>query len=253
MVAMRHAERILALSSELKLMIKKLYGVAEERFVILPNSVDTRMFSCGEASLDVIERLGVRGRKIILYSGSLTPLYRRRGIRFLIKAMPGIVSEESRALLLIVGPVGDGVRRELEDLACSVNVGEFVRFVEAVPYEDMPRYISVADVCVGPLSPSLDTFGSTPRKVVEYLACGKPVIVCRGGVARDLIVDRRTGFLVRYGDVDGLASCVLELFRNQRFARKVGRQGRLHAVTFYDQRVLADRLDREIRDLLLNY
>jgi len=209
------------------------------------------LFRCNESSPDAREKLELQDQKILLYSGSLTPPYRRKGLRFLIEAMPKVVVEEPNVILLVIGSITDRVQRELVNLAASLKIENHIRFVKPVPYEAMPMYISIADICVGPLCPSLDTYGSTPRKVLEYMACAKAVIACEGGVARDLVMNGYNGLLVRYGDIEGLASCVLKLTRNLKLARSLGRNGRSHATTFYDQTVLANRLDNEIRNLLL--
>lgn len=250
-IALKRAERTLILSGELKLLVKGLYKMEDERFVILPNGVDTRMFRCNKSSPNIREKLELQGKKILLYSGSLTPPYRKKGLQFLIEAMPKVVAKEPDVVLVVIGLITDRVRRELVSLAASLKIEKHIRFVEPVPYEAMPRYISIANICIGPLCPSLDTYGSTPRKVVEYMACAKPVLACHGGVARDLVINGYDGLLIRYGDIEDLASSVLKLIRNSKLAREMGRNGRSHVMTFYDQTVLANRLDNEIRNLLL--
>lgn len=245
-IALKHAERILALSNELKFLIKELYKISNERFTILPNSVDTQMFRCNNNSFDVSEKFEAQDKKILLYVGSLKPPYRKRGLRFLIQAMPKVIANEPNVVLIVIGLVPDRVQKELETLATLSNVEKHVRFMKLVPYEHMPTYISIADICIGPLCPSLDTFGSTPRKVLEYMACAKPVIACYGGVARDLVINGYNGSLVHYGDLEELASSILKLVKNHKLARRIGLNGRSHAEAFYDRRVLADKLNNEI-------
>jgi len=246
-IALRHAKRILVLSNELKFLMRKSYKITDENFLVLPNSVDTRMFRSSEDPLDIREKLEVQGKKIILYIAfSLNASYRRKGLEFLMQAVPKVVTNEPDVVLVVLGLAIERTQRELESLASSLNIEKHVRFVKPVPYEDMPRYIAIADICIGPLCPSLDTYGSTPRKVLEYLACAKPVIVCHGGVARDLVMNGYNGFLVRYGDLEELASCILKLVKNQKFARKMGLNGRFHSLTFYDEKLLVDKLSNEI-------
>lgn len=246
-IALRHAKRILVLSNELKFLMRELYKIKDENFLVFPNSVDTRLFICSEDSLDIREKLEVQGKKIILHvAPKLKVSYRKKGLEFLIRAVPKVVTNEPDVVLVVLGLTIERTQRELESLVSSLNIEKHVRFVKPVPYEDMPRYIAIADICIGPLCPSLDTYGSTPRKVLEYMACAKPVVVCHGGVARDLVMDGYNGFLVRYGDLEELASCILKLVKNQKFARKMGLNGRFHSLTFYDEKLLGDKLSNEI-------
>lgn len=252
-IALRHAKTILALSNELKFLMRELYKITDEKFLILPNSVDTRMFRSSKNSLDIRKKLEVQGKKIILHiASSLKVSYRKKGLKFLIQAVPKVVTNEPDAVLVVLGLTIEKFQRELESLASSLNIEKHVRFVKPVPYEDMPRYIAIADICTGPLCPSLDTYGSTPRKVLEYMACAKPVVACHRGVARDLVVQGYNGFLVRYGDLEELASYILKLVKNRKLAEKMGLNARFHSVTFYDEKILADRLNNEILRVLIN-
>ena len=246
-MALRHAKRVLVLSNELKFLMRESYKVKDENFFIFPNSVDTRMFRNSEDSSDIREKLGVQGNKIIMHvAPSLKVSYRKKGLEFLIQALPKVVAKEPSVVLVVLGLTIERTQREFESLASSLNIEKHVRFIKPVPYEDMPKYIAIADICIGPLCPSLDTYGSTPRKVLEYLACAKPVVACHGGVARDLVMDGYNGFLVRYGDLEALASRILKLVKNQKFARKLGLNARFHSLTFYDEKLLVDKLSNEI-------
>lgn len=249
-LALKRAAIILALSNELAYIIKNMYNIPDNRFVIVPNGVDTNMFECKGKISTVREKLGSQKKKVLLYMGSVEPPYRKDGVKFLIKAMPTVVAQIPNLAFVIVGSVSKDVRTDLADLASSLGIGNNVTFVETVPHEDMPLYISAADVCIGPLCPSLETYGSTPRKVLEYLSCGKPVIVSKGGVSSDMIENLRTGIVVNYGDSDELASRIIELLQDSSFAGKIGYEARQHAVSCYDEEVIADKLNIEFRKLV---
>jgi phosphatidyl-myo-inositol dimannoside synthase len=66
---------------------------------------------------------------------------------------------------------------QIESKVKELNLGENVIQVGFVPHSDVPKYIAAADLCVSPKNP-LDpvSYYSSPVKVWEYLAQGKPVI-----------------------------------------------------------------------------
>jgi len=249
-IALKRADRILSLSKELAFLVRRTYGVDEERFAILPNSVDTQMFVCDSDGGVFREKLGVQDMKVIMHIGSLVPSYRRNGINFLIQALPLVLSKEEKVAILLVGEVDARTRKELAGSVSALKIENHLKFVGQVAYKDMPKYISIADVCIGPLCPSMDTYGSTPRKVLEYMACAKPVIACKGCVARDLVVNGYNGLLVHYGDIEELAYCIAKFIGDEKLAETIGTNGRSLAKTSYAQRVLANRLDKEIKELL---
>jgi len=71
--------------------------------------------------------------------------------------------------------------RELRTKAEKVGLGDFVRWVETVPYDNMPELYALAHPVVN--SPSVDGF---PVSFIEAGACGKRVVTNRlppyGGV-----------------------------------------------------------------------
>lgn len=249
-LALKRSAKILALSSELAYIIRKLYAIPENKLVIIPNGVDTNEFECNSKDSNVREKLGLQSKKVLLYMGSVEPPYRKEGVKFLMRAMPKAISQVPELTFMIVGSMSKGVSEELHSLASSLSIEKNMVFVETVPHEEMPLYILASDVCIGPLCSSLETYGSTPRKVLEYMACGKPVIVSRGGVSSDMIENLRTGIVVNYGDSDELASRTVELLQNSKLAETIGHKARRHAVSFYDEDAVADRIDEEFRKLV---
>jgi len=61
--------------------------------------------------------------------------------------------------------------------------------------------------------------------VLEYQACGLPVVCTNVGGNLELIEEGKTGFFVRPGDVDALGQRLIHLLRHADEARAMGRQG----------------------------
>ena len=71
--------------------------------------------------------------------------------------------------------MGDGeLKNELIHLAEKMNVANKCIFTGKIPYEKVPLYINIADVCVD-LKKNLP-FGYSSLKLYEYMACEKPVV-----------------------------------------------------------------------------
>ena len=119
-------------------------------------------------------------------------------------------------------------------LSEQLGMKKYVKFVHSVVHGEIPKYICMSDVTIGPLVSTIDTFGSVPRKVLEYMACAKPVIACQGGVSEDLIIDSYNGFLIHLGNVEELASTVLNATSGSEFVKEVRLNARRHVEKFYD-------------------
>lgn len=105
-------------------------------------------------------------------------------------------------------------------LAAASPVADWLRVLG--PATDMPAAYSTADVVVL-LSDDIETF---PLSFLEAQACGVPVVGMDTGGVRETLVDGRTGFVVKQGDVDAMTSVVAGLLADAPRRRAMGRAGR---------------------------
>jgi glycosyltransferase involved in cell wall biosynthesis len=112
---------------------------------------------------------------------------------------------------------GEGPERgALEALASELGIRERVRFLGVV--RDVPSLLAAAELFV--LSSRYEGF---PNVLLEAMAAGTACVSfdCPTG-PRELIRDRVNGMLVRNGDVEALASSIVELLRDPAHRARVG-------------------------------
>jgi glycosyltransferase involved in cell wall biosynthesis len=159
--------------------------------------------------------------------------------RLFLEAAVRIVATEPRARFIVVG---DGVlRKAMEQHAHALGIRYSVVF--AGWRRDLPRIYADLDVLVV----SSDNEG-TPVSAIEAMAAGRPVVATRVGGLPDLISDRKTGVLVPPRDPTALAAAVLELLRDEPFARALGQTASAAVV----ERFATARLLRDIQALYAN-
>ena len=235
---LKRADYVLVVSEPLRKMVIKTHGLEKDRVVVFPNGVDLEKFKLNIRSTSLKSLLEIENKKIILFIGALKE---ERGLSLLVRALPKIVTKRSDVLVLILG---DGPEKSrLEELAEEMGVEQFVRFMPPVKYDEVPNHIHLAHVTIGPLVSMLDTFGSVPRKVVEYMACGKPTVASWGGISEDLIRDGYNGFLVERENANELAAVILKLLNDPILAKKIGLNARRYVEKFYDMETLMDTFE----------
>lgn len=62
----------------------------------------------------------------------------------------------------------------------------------------------------------------TPVALLEAMSAGLPVISTYHAGIPDVIQDNRNGFLVKEGDVDGMAQAIVKLHQNRKLAEQIG-------------------------------
>ena len=115
-----------------------------------------------------------RGRShLVAYLGVMAP---QDGVDYLLRAVRYLVRERGRTdtAFVLVG-AGDSFD-ELRALSRELDLEEYVEFTGRIPDADVERILATADVCVSPdpRNPLNDV--STMNKVLEYMACGRPIV-----------------------------------------------------------------------------
>jgi glycosyltransferase involved in cell wall biosynthesis len=117
------------------------------------------------------------------------------------------------------GPHRDALRSEAADLV-EAGVIEF----PAGGLEVLPA-IAAADVGVLLTDPATHAEGCS-NSIMEYMACGLPVVCTDSGGNPELVEDGVTGFLVAPRDTEAVVSALRTLRADPARAREMGREGR---------------------------
>jgi glycosyltransferase involved in cell wall biosynthesis len=166
---------------------------------------------------------------LLLFSGRLIE---RKGVNFLIQAMPLILKE--RKVRLVV--TGDGrYRKEWEDLAQQLGVSESVRFAGFVDNTELSTLFRSCTVYVHPAI--YDSKGDTEGLgvvLIEALSNAKPVVASAVGGIVDIIKDGETGLLVPEKNPEAIAKAVIRLLNDPEYAGRLGKQGFAYAREYFN-------------------
>ncbi len=201
--------------------------------------VDTKMFHPSRRDADIRERHGMKG-PFVLYVGRLDE---RKGIRYLIEAMPRILRGFPAAKLLAIG-TGE-LAREMPGLAGRLGVARAVEFLGAKPQKELPAYYATADLFVSPSTS--EGFGLT---VAEAMSSGAVVVGTDLPALRDLIDHERTGFIVPPRNARELGERIVSILEMKSGLPVMRRRARDHVVRGFDWEVVAADYADWIRETL---
>jgi glycosyltransferase involved in cell wall biosynthesis len=177
----------------------------------IPYGVDTEFYRPVDGS-SIRERHGLGDRTVILFQGRLSP---EKGPDVLLRALPRILAEVPDAVVLFVGPDESvnfegptGMTAEIGTLARRLGVSERVILTGAVPVDELPVYLSLADVLIFPSTTEKECMGLS---IKQAMACGTPVVVGMAGGAGEAVQDGVTGRCCRSGDPEDLARATIEI------------------------------------------
>ncbi len=207
----------------------------EQTIRVVQNGVDTGYFIPKDRSPVLVEKYRTRGKTVIGFIGSF---FTFEGLADLIKCMPLVKKEIDDVMLLIVGTGVEDHR--LRTLAAETGLaGETVLFTGRVPHETVQDYYSVMDILVYPRISKRITELVTPLKPLEAMAMEKAVVVSDVGGLKELVTDRRNGFVFKAGDVNDLAGTLIDLARRPEKRIETGRQARKDMIEHRDWSVIS--------------
>jgi glycosyltransferase involved in cell wall biosynthesis len=237
----RRAKLVLVTGDELVEPVRERYALNEGKVMVSYNGVDTEKFNPRNRSEQLRRRIG--SEHIIVFSGEL---FAPRGVDVLLHALASLKMDIPDIKAVIMGD-GPDLNR-LITLANSLRLDGSVKFLGAVNPLFVPQYLASADVAIGPLKAFLHTYGTTPLKVLEYMASGCTVVAGIGAASGNLIIDEVSCLCIRSGDAVDLARQVLRLLSDKELARRVRERARQTAETTYDWRIVASDLEKRLMD-----
>jgi len=192
-------------------MVKIAPGIDTSHFIPQPDAMQKRI------------ALGLENKKIIISVGRLV---HRKGQDKLIEAMPQILQKVPNAHLLLVGE--GPYRSHLEKLVNKLSIKHNVTFAGRVLYDNLPSYLSAADLFAMPSRSRF--FGLEVEGLgivyLEASACGIPVVAGKSGGAPDAVLEGVTGLCVDGTDVNEITQAVVEICTDAKRASNMGAAGR---------------------------
>ncbi len=150
----------------------------------IPDGIDMTVATAYDASA-LKQELGLDAQLVVGLVGTMawSEKYRMCYGWDIVEAMAILRDLPVKALL-----IGDGDGRKiLEQRSQELGVRDRIVFTGRLPYEQVPKYIAVMDVCVSTQSNDLVGMVRTTGKLPLYLACGRYVIATDVGEAKRVL------------------------------------------------------------------
>lgn len=216
-------------------------GIALDKMTAVPMGVNTSICSAADLSRD--RKLLPPDVPCLLYLGTLD---RMRRMDFLIRVFGFVRNALPAARLYIVGAgVDPSDEVFLRNEAARLGLESSVVFVGQLPQAEALRYVQEADVCASPFYPTPVLRSTSPTKLVEYMAMGKPVVANDHPEQRRVLEASGAGYCVPY-DERAFADAVVKLLRDPELARLMGRRGRSYVLEHRAYPAIADAVEERL-------
>lgn len=215
-IVMKLADHVFVQSDQMRQDVAN-YGIAPGKMTVVPMGVPPALVDWKGAT----EGQKVQRGKVV-YVGTLA---RVRRLTVLIETIGIVRKHNPEAHLVIVGE-GDtpNDRGELEALAAQLGLTDAVTFTGFVPMEQAWAQAASAEVCLSPFYPTFVLRSTSPTKLVEYMALGRPVVANDHPEQSAILRESGAGLCVAWG-AESFATAIVELLANPEKAQAMGARG----------------------------
>jgi len=210
----RISDRLVVMSHKAKEILKEVYGISEEKTVLIHHGIPDVPFVDPNYYKD---QFGVEGRKVILTFGLVSP---GKGIEHMIDALPAIANRHPETAYVVLGATHPHVKREegesyrlsLQRRARDRGVENHLIFHNRfVDLKELCEFLGAADIYVTPYVNREQIVSGT---LAYALGAGKAAISTPYWYAEEMLGDGR-GRIVPFRDSNALAAQVIDLLDNE--------------------------------------
>jgi colanic acid biosynthesis glycosyl transferase WcaI len=240
----READHIVVVTPAFREFLVDRWQVPAEKISVVPNGVETRVFSPQFPDYDLRKNLGGDGKFIASFIGTMGLAH---GLNTLIAAAERFKKTEPEVLFMLVGEGAD--RQRIATIAQAKGLSN-IRFVPQQLREKVPHYIAASDACLVLLKKSEVFETVIPTKMLEFMSCAKPVILGVGGQAREIVERSRAGICIEPENADQLCDAILQLRKQDWLRESLGRNGREYIIRNLSRERTADEYLQVLNEVI---
>jgi hypothetical protein len=230
--AMLFADAITSPSRDLAEYIANDLNYPLDKITLIPNPIDAVKFSPdGPKALEADNQLKV------LFVGRLEG---RKGINYLVRAIPDVVQAVPEAHFYIIGDDTKtaahqtSVLAELKRFIASARCQKNVTFIKRVPLEELPTYYRSADLCIVP-----SLYDNSPYTCLEAMSCGRAVIGTTAGGMPEYLVHGESGLLIEPANASAISAAAIRLLKDTEERTRFGLNARQRVLDKFQRSEIA--------------
>jgi colanic acid/amylovoran biosynthesis glycosyltransferase len=139
--------------------------------------------------------------------------------------------------------IGEGeLKQQLELQIESLKLTSIIELAGAKTQNQIRQYMHRANLFVLPGITDNGRAEAQGLVIQEAQSMQLPVLVSDAGGMQEGMQDGITGFVIKEGDIKGFADKIIFLVQDQQLRRRMGEKGSIYVESFFDTRLLTEKL-----------
>ncbi|OGP76169.1 MAG: hypothetical protein A2V86_14555 [Deltaproteobacteria bacterium RBG_16_49_23] len=211
-------------------------NINPRKIKVIYNGVDQAYFRPGNKVTRA--QLGIPGDKLVI--GMVANLKKIKGIDFFMQAAKLISQKRGDVIFVVIG--GEYEEEYYHKMRAELGLKEVVQFLGIKA--DVRDYLNAFDLAVN--SSLTEGFSNS---ILEYMACGLPVVATDVGGNPEAVIDGQSGIIVPAGDSERLARAMETLLNDGQMRKRMGEKGRQRIVDNFSQSKMISEMEKLYLDL----
>ena len=215
----RYADKIVTVSQAVANHIKQSPFIKDSQVEVIYNGVDNAVYYPMDAS-SIREKFDIAQDALVI--GMIGRVNAIKGQNDFIEAVEPLLEKNEQAVAFLAGGVFPGEEWRIEELDKRIASSSVVSQIHRIDYYDKTSELyNMFDIFVLPsIKPD-----SLPTVVLEAMACSKPVVGYNNGGIAEMVVDDKSGCLVKPNRPQELSNAISLLLDSSEKREKFGRVG----------------------------
>lgn len=237
---LKKVAKIVTISKENQKLIKALYPTQSHKVELIYNGIDTTWWQSQllRFNIDDIKHI----KKDVFHAHedtfviiSIAELHERKGLKYLVDAIPKVVEKYPNVKLVIAGEGKD--RANLERQIKKLDIEHHVTLLGRK--KDISKLLKSSNVFV--LPSRREAFGLVN---LEAMITPLPVIASKVGGIKEIIVDGETGILVPPENSESITKALLLLIEHPKIRKTLAEAGEKRAEQIFDAKHMAANFEK---------
>ncbi len=231
----KRSEKIVVVTEAFKSELVRKYNVPESKIEIIENGIETDIFRPMQDVQLIRKKFGFDNKFVVSYIGTIGYAH---GLDIVIRAAK-ILKDKIPDLYFVL--LGEGVQKERLKAEVYSEKLDNVFILDQVLRDKIPAFINASDVCLVSLRKSELFKTVIPSKMLEFMACGKPLILAVDGQARRIMESAEAGIYIEPENHDELINAVVKMYNEPYLRRKYGENGRNYILKYFTRQQKANQ------------
>jgi len=237
---LKTVDKIITVSKENAKVLKNLHPAHAKKIKVIHNGIDTTWWQSQNLRFTDKDREEIKTKIFHAHEDTLiltcvAELHKRKGQKYLIKALPHLVKEYPNLKLVLIGEGPD--RDRLTRMVHKLDLEQHITFTGK--QKNIAPLLKASNIFV--LPSVREAFGLV---LAEAMITPLPVVASRVGGIPELVEDGKTGVLVEPRNPESLAEALLPLIKDHEKRDRMAHFGEERVTKEFDVKVMAAEYEK---------